>query len=127
MEGQSHSTTPLQPPPPATGDRALAALAYAGPFFLVTILRGAHSPFLRFHARQGFGLFLGECFLLGVWIVLSRTVGQIPFLGIVVLVVADIVFVVSVVVLIAVGVVKALAAEKTPLPFVGRWVDAYLP
>lgn len=127
MDGPADTSTPPATSSPSSGELLQAVLAYVGPLFLLTMWRGHSNAFLRFHSRQGFGLFLLECVLLAIWIVLSRTVGQIPFLGIVVMVVVDAVAIVSVVVLIAVGAVKAAAGERTALPFVGRWVDSYLP
>ena len=119
---------PKDPASAPTGrQRALAAVAYLGPLFLLTALQSHGHRFLRFHARQGFGLFLLEALLLAIWIILSRTLGRIPFLGIVVMVTTDALALALVIFLAAVGMVRALAGDRVRLPLLGPWVDRVLP
>ncbi len=57
---------------------------------------------------------------MAVWIVLGQTLGRIPFLGIVVMVVVGLAAVGTTVAWIAVGMVRVLAGQEEELPGLGR-------
>lgn len=102
-------------------DRILAACAYVGPGFLAPALMGSHTDFLRWHTAQGFVLFFLEAVGLAFLVLLDGTVGRIPLLGLLIMLVARIGLVVGFLVVSVIGVVKALAGERVELP----WIEQY--
>jgi hypothetical protein len=57
---------------------------------------------------------------LGLWILLKASLGRIPFLGIVILVVVAAVAIGSTVTWSFIGIVRVLAHEQSELPLLGR-------
>lgn len=110
-----------QPPDHVLRDRLLAACAYVGPGFLAPALLATHSEFLRWHTAQGFVLFFLEAVALAFLVFLDATIGRIPLLGLLVMLVARIALVVAFLVVSIVGIVKALAGERVELP----WIEQY--
>lgn len=106
---------------PSTGERLMAALAYLGPGFLVPILAGRNEAYVRWHTAQGFTLFFLEAIALGLAIVVDATIGQIPWVGLLVMLVLRVGLVAGFLVVSAVAFVKALAGERTELPLVARY------
>ncbi len=82
---------------------------------------------MRFHARQAFLLFLAECVAFVVIAVIDRTVGRLPFLGLVVVVIAQIVVYLSALFLSVMGFVKALFGERWEMPFFGPYREKVPP
>jgi len=103
----------------------LGLLAYLGPGALATYWWGAQDPFLRFHARQGLGLLLVEGAWLSVWIFLGQTLGRIPFLGILIMVLVGLAAIGTTITWSAIGVVRVLAREKSELPILGGLIDRW--
>ncbi len=99
----------------------MAALAYLGPGFLVPILAGRTGAFVRWHTAQGFVLFFLEAVALGAAIVVDATVGRIPWIGLLVMLVLRVGLLAGFIVVSAVAFVKALAGERTELPMVARY------
>jgi uncharacterized membrane protein len=99
----------------------MAALAYLGPGFLVPILAGRSEAYVRWHTAQGFALFFLEAIALGLAIVVDATIGQIPWVGLLVMLVLRVGLVAGFLVVSAVAFVKALAGEHTELPIVARY------
>ena len=110
---------------PSFGARLLAALSYVGPLFLVPTLVEPKSHWVRWHAAQGFVLFFLEAIALGVAIVVDATIGQIPWVGLLVMLILRVCFLAGFVVLSAIGVVKALAGERNELPFIARYAKQF--
>ena len=108
---------------PADHERWLAGLAYM--FFLcfVSLWRGRDSDFVRFHARQGFLLFLSECVAFALLVILDRTLGRIPFLGMLIVILAQILVYLTALFLSVMGLVKALFGERWEMPFFGPYRD----
>lgn len=125
-----HSETPTSPPfgststtkaGPRFGARLLGALSYLGPACLIPIVMNHKNAWVRWHAGQGFVVFFLECIALGLAIVVDATVGRIPWVGLVVMLILRVGLIVGFVMLSAVGAVKALAGEHSELPLVGRY------
>jgi len=107
----------------ADSERWYGALSYV--FFLcfLGLWRGRDSDFIRFHARQGFLLFLAECLCLVIVIFIDRTLGRLPFLGLLVVIVLQIIVYLGALFLSVVGFVKALFGERWRMPVLGKYID----
>jgi uncharacterized membrane protein len=104
----------------ADHERWYAAISYFFFFCFFGLWKARESEFIRFHSRQAFLLFLAEVVSLLAIIILDRTVGRLPFLGLLIVILAQIVVYVAAVFLSVMGFVKALFGEKWILPFFGR-------
>ena len=102
-------------------DRILAATAYVGPGFLLPILMGAHTSHVRWHTAQGFVLFFLEALTLAFVVLLDATLGRVPLLGLVIMLVVRAAALAGFVVVSAIGFVKAFAGEHLELP----WLEQY--
>ncbi len=87
----------------------LAIVAYIL-FFIPLLTEQKNDPFVRYHVRQSFVLFVVEC--------VSILIGQLPFffwlswpLNLAVLV------------LFIVGIINAASGKEKPLPFIGQLAD----
>ena len=107
----------------ADSERWSAAIGYV--FFLcfVSLRKGRTSDFVRFHARQAFVLFVAECIGLALILVVDRTVGRIPFIGLLVVIVLQIVIYLCALFLAVMGFVKAFFGERWRMPVLGRYAQ----
>ena len=122
------STNPAaQRTTPSDAERWYAAVGYL--FFLcfLSLWKAKDSRFVRFHARQAFLLFLAECVAFVVIAVIDRTVGRLPFLGLVVVVIAQIFVYLTALFLSVMGFVKALFGERWEMPFFGPYREKVPP
>lgn len=119
MTPAPESAKPL--PGPAESDRWYAAIGYLFIFCFVALWKGRDSEFVRFHARQAFLLFLSECVAFALIVVIDHTIGRLPFLGLLVVVLAQIVFYLAALFLSVMGFVKALFGELWEMPFFGPY------
>lgn len=122
------STNPAsQRTTPSDAERWYAAVGYL--FFLcfLSLWKAKESRFVRFHARQAFLLFLAECVAFVVIAVIDRTVGRLPFLGLVVVVIAQVFVYLSALFLSVMGFVKALFGERWEMPFFGPYREKVPP
>jgi uncharacterized membrane protein len=113
--------------PPADHERWYAAIGYL--FFLcfLSLWKARESAFVRFHARQGFLLFLSECVAFLALVAIDRTVGRLPFVGLIVVVVAQVFVYLSALFLSVTGFVKALFGELWEMPFFGPYREKIPP
>lgn len=112
---------------PTDHERWYAALGYL--FFLcfLALWKARDSRFVRFHARQAFLLFLSECVaFLGI-VVIDRTVGRLPFVGLIVVVIAQVFVYLTALFLSVMGFVKALFGELWEMPFFGPYREKIPP
>jgi len=118
---------PVQRTTPSDAERWYAAVGYL--FFLcfLSLWKAKESRFVRFHARQAFLLFLAECVAFVVIAVIDRTVGRLPFLGLVVVVIAQVFVYLSALFLSVMGFVKALFGERWEMPFFGPYREKVPP
>lgn len=108
-------------PEPVLRERLLAACAYVGPGFLIPAVVGPHTDFLRWHTAQGFVLFFLEALALALLVLLDATIGRIPLLGLIVMLVARLGLLAAFLVASVLGAVKAVAAEHFELPWIGAY------
>lgn len=125
-----HSETPTSPPytrgastteAPDFRSRLLGAVSYLGPLCLIPVLANTRDTWVRWHAAQGFAVFFLECIALALAILVDATIGRIPWVGLLVMLVLRVGLLAGFVVVSAVGAVKALAGEHHELPIVGRY------
>jgi len=106
---------------PADQERWYAALGYL--FFLcfVALWKGRDSAFVRFHSRQAFLLFLSECVAFILIVIIDKTIGRLPFLGLLIVVLVQIFVYLTALFLSVMGFVKALFGERWEMPFFGPY------
>jgi uncharacterized membrane protein len=104
-------------------ERWYSAIGYL--FFLCffSLYKAKESDFIRFHARQAFLLFLAECAAFLVIIILDKTLGRLPILGFLIIVLTQIAVYLAALFLSVMGFVKALFGERWTLPFLGNYSD----
>lgn len=92
-------------------------------FFLcfLALWKGRESGYVRFHARQAFLLFLSECVAFVLIAIIDRTIGRLPFLGLLIVVLTQIFVYLTALFLSVMGVVKALFGERWEMPFFGPY------
>jgi uncharacterized membrane protein len=106
---------------PDSVDRWMGAIAYVTVFCFVPYLLRPDHPYPRFHAKQGILLlFLEVVAGLALWVI-EITIGQIPFLGLLILVLARLAIWLPILGLAVLGFTRALAGETLPLPWIGRY------
>jgi uncharacterized membrane protein len=107
----------------ADHERWYAAISYLFFFCFFGLWKARESEFIRYHARQAFLLFLAEIISLFVIVILDRTVGRLPFLGLLIVILVQIVVYLAALLFSVMGFVKALFGEKWVLPFFGHYSD----
>lgn len=107
----------------ADHERWYAAISYLFFFCLFGLWKARESAFIRFHSRQAFLLFLAEIVALFVIFIVDRTLGRLPVLGLLLIILLQIVVYLSALLLSVMGFVKALFGEKWVLPFFGHYSD----
>lgn len=107
----------------ADHERWYAAISYLFFFCFFGLWKARESDFIRFHSRQAFLLFIAECVALLAIVILDWTLGRLPFLGLLLVIVAQIVVYLVALFLSVMGFVKALFGEEWVLPFFGHYSD----
>ena len=107
----------------ADHERWYAAVGYLFFFCFFSLWKGRESKFVRFHARQAFLLFLAECVCFLAIVIVDRTIGRLPFLGLVIVIVLQIFVYLSALFFSVMGFVKALFGEKWVMPFFGTYSE----
>ena len=92
-------------------------------FCFFSLWKGKESSFIRYHARQAFLLFLAECASFLAIVILDRTVGRLPFLGLLIIIVLQLVVYVCALFFSVMGFVKALFGERWVMPFFGHYSE----
>ncbi len=103
----------------ADHERWYAAIGYL--FFLCffSLWKAKESDFVRFHSRQAFLLFIAECAGLLCILIIDRTLGRLPFLGLLIVILAQLAVFIAALFLSVTGFVKALFGERWEMPFFG--------
>lgn len=104
-------------------ERAIGALCYVGPLFVISRVVLPGSDFCRFHFRQGLVLFVLELVAAVFLAIVKGTLGLIPVLG--TLVVAALGFVIWVVAFLVslAGVASAVKGERWRIPLISEYAD----
>jgi len=106
---------------PTDHERWYAAVGYLSVLCFFSLWKGKESEFVRFHARQGFLLFVFEVAAFVAILILDQTVGRLPFLGLLIVVLAQIVVWLTALFLSVMGFVKAIFGERWEMPFLGAY------
>ena len=119
----SESNTQQVEKPAALADheRWYAAVGYLFFLALFSLWKGRESDFIRFHSRQAFLLFVAECVSFLAILIIERTIGKLPFLGLLIVVLLQIAVYLSALFLSVMGFVKALFGERWTMPFIGAY------
>lgn len=104
----------------ADHERWYAAIGYLFFFCFFSLWKSRESAFIRFHGRQAFLLFVAECVALLALLILDRTLGRLPFLGLLIMIVLQVGVYFAALFLSVMGFVKALFGERWVLPFIGH-------
>lgn len=98
-------------------DRWLGALCYLSVLVFIPILAADKTPFLARHCRQGFALLFAEVVgVFFIWII-DVTLGRLPVLGFLLVIVLRLVFFLAVLVVSVLGFTKALFGEEWTIPY----------
>ena len=100
-------------------ERWSAAIAYISILCWVPYFLQADRPFPLFHAKQGILLFLLEvvCALL-LWI-FEFTIGRIPFLGLILVILPRLMIFLPILGLALLGFARGLSGDRVALPWIG--------
>ncbi len=101
--------TPKVETPKKVPVNIMAVISYIGPLCLIPILTKEKDEFVRFHAKQGLILFIGE---VATWLI----VGLVPILWVLVNLVNIVWLVLSII-----GIVNVTKGEKKEIPVVGKF------
>lgn len=104
-------------------DRWLGALCYASFLVLLPMLSSNRSPFLDRHCRQGFALFLAEVVGALFILIIDGTIGRIPLLGFLVVVILRLAFFLAVLAVSVMGFTRALFGETWRVPYLDELAD----
>jgi uncharacterized membrane protein len=103
----------------ADHERWYAAIGYLFVLCFLSLSKGKESDFVRFHSRQAFLLFIAECVGLLVLVLLDQTIGRIPLLGFLIMVLLQTAVYLSALFFSVTGFVKALFGERWVMPVLG--------
>jgi uncharacterized membrane protein len=104
-------------------DRWLGAVCYLSVFVFLPILSSDKSEFLARHCRQGFALFFAEIVgLILVWVI-QGTLGQIPLLGFILVILVWLAFFALFLPLSVLGFVRAMFGESWRIPYLDELSD----
>lgn len=107
----------------ADHERWYAAIAYMFFFCFFSLWKGKESDFIRFHSRQAFLLFMAECVSFLIIVIVDKTLGQLPFLGLLIVILLQIFVYLAALFFSVMGFVKALFGEKWLMPFFGTYSE----
>ncbi|MCK4538507.1 MAG: hypothetical protein KAV42_06895 [Candidatus Krumholzibacteria bacterium] len=106
---------------PSERSRWIAALSYVGFLCFFSLWKSKNDPFVKYHARQGFLLLLGECIILIMTVILDLTIGRLRFIGVLIVGLIQLIAGLGALTLSVIGFVKALFGEYWHLPFFGDY------
>lgn len=104
-------------------DRWLSAICYLSILVFIPLLSKNKSTFLVKHCRQGFALFVVEVAGLILIAIIDATLGMIPLLGFLLILILRLVFFLGVLVLSLMGFFRALFGEEWRLPYLDDLAD----
>lgn len=98
-------------------DRWLAAVGYVSVLIIIPLLAKNKSSFLAKHTRQAFALFFCEIAGLVFLMIIDSTLGRVPFLGILVLIILKLVFFLLFFSVSVLGFMKAIFGQEWRIPY----------
>lgn len=105
----------------ADHERWYASIGYIFLLCFISLRKGRESDFIRFHARQAFLLFCAECIGFIVLVIVDITIGRLPFLGLLIVIVLQSIILLLALFLSVMGIVKSLFGERWLMPFLGQF------
>ena len=106
---------------PSERSRWIAAMSYLTFLCFFSLWRSKDDPFIKYHARQGFLLLLGECVVIVATLIVEVTIGKLSLVGMLVIVLFRLAAGLGALSLSVFGFVKALFGEYWHLPFFGDY------
>lgn len=104
-------------------DRWLAAVCYLSILVFVPMFTRNKSPFLARHCRQGFALFFVEIAAFIFLQIIAGTIGMIPWLGFIIVMILNLAFFLVFLGLTIMGFVKAMFGEDWKIPYLDELAD----
>lgn len=104
---------------PDSTERWSAALAYVAILCWLPYFLHGDRPFPRYHAKQGILLFILEILCGLILLIFEATLGRIPFLGLVLMILLRLALFFPILGLAVLGFARALSSERLPLPWIG--------
>ena len=104
-------------------ERWYAAIGYLFFMCFFSLYKAKESEFIRFHARQAFLLFVCEVVAFVLILIVDRTLGQLPVLGLLIVILLQIVVYFFALLFSVIGFVKALFGERWVMPFIGHYAN----
>ena len=104
-------------------ERWLSAICYVPPLVLLTFLAGDRSSFQSRHARQGFALLFAEVVGVVFILIIDWTLGQLPFIGFLLVILLRLVFFLAVLIVSVLGFTKAIFGETWRIPYLDELAD----
>lgn len=104
-------------------DRWLAAICYLSFMVLLPMLSPNRSAFLNRHCRQGFALFFTEVVGALFILIIDATIGKIPLLGFLVIIILRLAFFLAILGVSVLGFTRALFGETWRIPYLDELAD----
>jgi len=102
-------------------DRWVAAVSYIPFLCFFSLWRSRDSSFVKFHASQGFLLFLAECVAIVLIVIFEFTIGRLRFMGIFLVGLFQLGTSLLALLMAVIGFVKALFGEYWHMPVFGDY------
>ncbi len=115
--------SPSSPATISVRDRWLGAIAYLSVLVFISILAKDRSRFLARHCRQGFALLFAEIVAAVFILIIDVSLGQLPILGFVLIIVLRLVVCLVVLSVSVLGFIKALFGEEWRIPYLDELAD----
>jgi uncharacterized membrane protein len=106
---------------PADHEKWWGAVAYLFVGCFLPILARKKSDYVRYHTRQGMTLFFAECIGFLVILIVEVTIGRLPFLGLLIVILVQLGVYLTALALSVIGFVKALFGERWVIPVLGDY------
>jgi uncharacterized membrane protein len=106
-----------------TRERWLGAICYIPFGVFIAMFAGGRTPFVARHLRQGFALLVAEVVGLLLISIVDVTIGLIPLLGFLVVIVLRLALFLAALILAVMGFVKAMFGEEWRIPYLDEFAD----
>jgi len=103
--------------------RWLGGICYLPLLVFISILARDKSPFLARHCRQGFALLFAELVSVAVIVMIDVTLGQIPLLGFLLVILLRLLFFLAFLWVSVMGFIRAIFGEDWRIPYLDELAD----
>jgi len=107
----------------ATRDRWLSAISYLSFLVFIPMFSTNKSAFLARHCRQGFALFFVEVVAFFFLRIIESTLGMIPLLGFIIVMILNLGFFLGFLGLTIMGFVRAMFGDEWRIPYLDELAD----